>query len=43
MKQFFVYTLLGLAFIVGFTSIVVTVRPQLSKPIETRTFLKEVP
>lgn len=43
MKQFFAYTLLGLAFAVGFTSIVITVRPQLSKQIELKTFVKEVP
>jgi hypothetical protein len=44
MKQLLLYTLLGLAFVVGITSIVVTVRPHMmSQPTEPNTLMKEVP
>jgi hypothetical protein len=43
MKQFLIYTLLGLAIVVGITSLVITVRPPISAPTEPRTLMKEAP
>jgi hypothetical protein len=43
MKQFLLFTLLGLAFVIGFTSIAVTIWPPLSAPNETAALIKEVP
>jgi hypothetical protein len=43
MKQFLLYTLLGLALVVGIASIVVTVRPHISQTTEPNTLMKEAP
>jgi hypothetical protein len=44
MKKFLLYTLLGLSFVYGIASIVVTVWPKDSAPtVETATLIKEVP
>ena len=43
MKQFLIYALLGLAVVVGITSLVITVRPPISTPSEPKTLMKEAP
>jgi hypothetical protein len=43
MKQFVLYTLLGLALVIGFTSIAVTIWPQITSRTETAALIKEVP
>ena len=43
MNRFLMFTLLGLAFLVGFGSIAVTIWPQISTRTETAALIKEVP
>jgi hypothetical protein len=43
MNRFLMFTLLGLAFAVGFGSLAVTIWPQLSTPAEQTALIKEVP
>lgn len=43
MKQFLMFTLLGLSFVIGFTAIAVTIWPHISAPSEHTVLLKEVP
>lgn len=44
MKQFLLFTLLGLSLIYGITSLVITVWPKSSAlPVETARLIKEVP
>jgi len=43
MKQFLLYALLGLSFLYGVASIVVTVRRVSAPTVQTATLIKEVP
>jgi hypothetical protein len=43
MRQFLLFTILGLSFVIGFTAIAVTIWPHISAPAEHTALLKEVP
>lgn len=43
MKQFLMFALLGLSFVIGFTAIAITVWPHISTPPEQAALIKEVP
>jgi phosphate/sulfate permease len=43
MNRFLVFTVLALAFVIGFGSIAVAIGPQISTPAEKTALIKEVP
>jgi hypothetical protein len=43
MRQFLMFALLGLSFVIGFTAIAVTIWPHITAPSEGTALLKEVP
>jgi hypothetical protein len=43
MRQFLLFTLLGLSFVIAFTAIAATIWPHISAPAEQTALLKEVP